>query len=267
MIASLTLPIEILSQLPQIYSAIREISNSPAIALDTESNSFHRYPEQLCLIQIADSHKIYIVDTISLNELGSLKSVFEDNSITKVLHSADNDIRSIDRHHGVRIRNVYDVKIAAVFSGVHPFSLVSLVKDLLGIKIPKSKRLQKADWAHRPLAPEAIDYAANDVRYLFTLKKILDDRLRVLGRRAWVAEECVRLEDIRYVAPDVKLGYLSVKGTQKLDGQNLAILQSLHSFRERERTILWHQFDPMILRRIFYVCLRKFAPSKNGILH
>ena len=62
----------------------------------------------------------------------------------------------------------------------------------------------------------------------------MDDRLRVLGRRAWVAEECVRLEDIRYVALDVNLRYLSVKGTQKLDGQNLAILQSLHSFRERE---------------------------------
>ena len=123
MISSLTLPIEMFSQPTQIHSAIGEISHSPAIALDIESNSFHRYPEQLCLIQIADRHKIYIIDTISLKELGSLKKVFEDNSITKVLHSADNDIRSIDRHHGVRIRNIYDVRIAAVFSGIQPFNM------------------------------------------------------------------------------------------------------------------------------------------------
>ena len=228
------LPIEIISQPAQLITAIQDMSDSPIIAIDTESNSFHRYPEQLCLIQVADNNNINIFDTISLKDLDSLKTILEDNSVTKVLHSADYDIRSLDRHHGVRIRNVYDVKIAAVFAGINQFSLVNMVRDIHGITLPKSKRLQKADWAQRPLSSEAIEYAANDVRYLITLKEILDDRLQVLGRAEWVAEECVRLEDIRYVAQDVSTGYLSVKGTQKLNGQNLAILKSLYLFRERE---------------------------------
>ncbi len=228
------LPVEIVSQPAQLSATLQDISESSLIALDAESNSFHRYPEQLCLLQIADRHKIYIIDVISIKELGSLGKVFEDNSIIKVLHSADNDIRSLDRHLKVRIRNVYDVKVAAIFAGINPFSLVSLVEDLLGITIPKSKRLQKADWGKRPLSSEAVDYAASDVRYLLALKEILGKRLQALGRAQWVAEECTRLEDIRYIAPDVSLGYLSVKGTQKLEGRNLAILKSLYLFRERE---------------------------------
>jgi ribonuclease D len=227
-------PVEIISQSTQLATAIQDISNSPIIALDTELNSLHHYPEQLCLIQIANCHKNYIMDTILLKDIGSLTQVLENKSIIKVLHTADSDIRSLDRHHGIHMQSVHDVKIAAIFAGIYPFSLVSLVKDLLGITLRKSKRLQKADWAQRPLSAEAIEYAANDVHHLVALKQILDDRLQVLKRAAWVAEEYTRLEDIRYIAPDVSTRYLSIKGTQKLDGQNLAVLKSLYLFRESE---------------------------------
>jgi len=47
------LPVEIVSRPAELNAAVREMVDSPAIALDTESNSFQRYPEQLCLIQIA----------------------------------------------------------------------------------------------------------------------------------------------------------------------------------------------------------------------
>ncbi|MFC1934058.1 ribonuclease D, partial [Chloroflexota bacterium] len=49
----------------QLSASVRELVDSHIIALDTESNSFHHYPEQLCLIQIASRHKVYIIDTIS----------------------------------------------------------------------------------------------------------------------------------------------------------------------------------------------------------
>jgi ribonuclease D len=62
----------------------------------------------------------------------------------------------------------------------------------------------------------------------------LDQRLRTLGRAAWVAEECARIEKVRYTAPNLETAYLSVKGTKDLDGRGLAVLRSLFLFREEE---------------------------------
>jgi ribonuclease D len=210
------------------------MADSRAIALDTESNSFHHYPEQLCLIQIATRHKVYIIDTISLKELNPLKEVLVDDSIKKVIHGADYDIRSLDRHYGFRIRNLFDTSIAARFTGITQFGLAALTRDLLGITINKSKRLQRADWGRRPLSAEALEYAATDVCHLLALRETLDQRLRTLGRAAWVAEECARIEEVRYTTPNLETAYLSVKGAKDLDGHGLAVLQSLFLFREEE---------------------------------
>jgi len=229
-----SLPVEIVSQPAQLVAAARELIESHVIALDTESNSFHHYPEQLCLIQIASRHKIYIIDTIFLHDLAPLRDVLADVSIKKVLHAADNDIRSLDRHCGLYIHNLFDTSIAARFTGSSRLGLAAITEDLLGITINKSKRLQRADWGRRPLSTEALEYAATDVRHLIAMREILDQRLQTLGRAAWVTEECASLEEIRYTTPNLETAYLSVKGTQSLDGRGLAVLQSLFLFREEE---------------------------------
>ena len=225
---------EIISRPYQLDAVTRKLVNSRAIALDTESNSFYHYPEQLCLIQIASRHNVYIVDAISLDNLAPLGGILADASIDKVIHGADYDIRSLDRHYGLHIRNLFDTSIAARFVGITRFGLASLIRDLLGITINKSKRLQRADWGSRPLSAEALEYAATDVRHLFALREIMDQRLQSLGRVAWVAEECARIEEVRYTAPNHENEYLSVKGAKDLDGRGLAILQSLFLFREEE---------------------------------
>ncbi|MFC1946142.1 ribonuclease D [Chloroflexota bacterium] len=230
----------------QLDVIARELEGSPVIALDTESNSFYHYPEQLCLIQIASLDKIYIIDTISLYDLASLRNVLADVSIQKVVHAADYDIRSLDRHCGLHIHSLFDTSIAARFIGITKFGLAALIEDLLGITINKSKRLQRADWGRRPLSAEALEYAATDVRHLFALRDILDQRLRALGRTAWVAEECARTEQIRYTAPNLETAYLSVKGARDLDGRGLAVLQSLFLFREEESQ-RWHRPPFMVL--------------------
>lgn len=234
MTGSRPLPVEIVREPGQLSTAARELSGSDAIALDTESNSFHHYPEQLCLIQIASRRKVYIIDTISLDELAPLKEVLADAAVKKVIHAADNDVRSIDRRCGLRIRNLFDTSIAARFAGITEISLAALIRNMLGITIDKSKRLQRADWGRRPLSAEAIEYAAGDVRHLFALRGILEQRLQALGRARWVEEECARIEDIRYTAPDQETAYLAIKGTRDLDGRGLAVLRSLVSFREEE---------------------------------
>ena len=234
MAVSLPIPVEIVYQTAQLESAVKAICNSQAIAVDTESNSYDYYPEQMCLIQIATGSKIYLVDTIILNEIPSLKDVLENTSIVKVLHGADYDIRTLDRHYAFHIRNLYDTNIAAIFAGLPGVGLSALINDLLGMTIVKSQQLQRSHWGQRPLSTEALEYAATDVRHLLAIKQILDQKLHKLGRTEWVAEECVRLEVVRYQKPNPDTAYLSVKGAQDLDGRSLAILRSLFVFREKE---------------------------------
>jgi len=234
MTVPMPLPVEIITNTAQLDGAVRKMLDSKAIAVDTESNSRHHYPEQLCLIQIATGNNVYIIDTIILKDIGPLQKVLADNAIMKIIHGADYDVRSIDRHCGFRIHNLYDTYIAARFAGMTEVGLAALLRDLLGVNIIKSKRLQTADWGRRPLSGEAIDYAGSDVRHLHALQEILSKRLDVLGRTTWVAEEFARLEEVRYTAPDMENAFRSIKGAESLDGRGLAVLRSLFLFREQE---------------------------------
>ncbi|MSQ33779.1 MAG: ribonuclease D [Dehalococcoidia bacterium] len=218
----------------QLESAARAMLGEPAIALDTESNSFYRYPEQLCLVQVATSRQVYLIDPFAVGDSAPLGRVLADAAIQKVIHGADYDVISLDRHAGMRVRNLYDTSVAARFSGLEQVGLAALAEALLGVTLNKSKRLQRADWGQRPLALELQEYAASDVRYLLALRDLLDERLQTLGRGAWVAEECARLEAVRYNAPDVALAFLSAKGSRDLDGRGLAVLRALFAFREEE---------------------------------
>ena len=79
-----------------------------------------------------------------------------------------------------------------------------------------------------------MNYAATDVWYLLSIQRALEGRLRTLSRSPWVSEECARLEEVRYVAPDPETAFLSLKGSHRLGGQEKAILKRLFMLREAE---------------------------------
>jgi ribonuclease D len=219
------------NQLCELTSVLRE---EKIIAVDTESDSRHRHPEKVCLVQIATSKKVYLIDTISIENLSGIGEALANNSIIKIMQGADYDIRCLDRQWGFRIRNIFDTSIAARFVGMDRFGLSALIETLLGIKIPKDARIQKSDWSERPLKPEALSYAATDVWYLPEIHEILKKQLSTLGRSDWVSEECSRLEQIRHTPPDPDTAFLSLKGTGKFNGQAKAILRRLYLLRDSE---------------------------------
>jgi ribonuclease D len=228
------LPFEIIARPVQLEAAVQVMAAQTAISLDTESNSRHHYPEQLCLVQINGGQKVYIIDTITVKDLSPLKSILENKKIQKIIHGADYDIRCFDRHYQFRIHNLYDTSVAARFSGISEFGLAALIRDLLGVNLLKSERLQQSDWGRRPLSTEALEYAAGDVHHLVNLRDILSERLQALGRTDWVTEECARLEEVRYSPPNIQNAFLSIKGGQNLDEKGLAVLRRLVLFREEE---------------------------------
>ncbi|MGA7844803.1 MAG: hypothetical protein WCB17_09670, partial [Dehalococcoidales bacterium] len=72
------LPVEMVTDSHRLADSVRTMTGTKAIAVDTESNSRHHYPEQLCLIQIATVHNVYIIDTITLENIEPLRKVLAD---------------------------------------------------------------------------------------------------------------------------------------------------------------------------------------------
>ncbi len=230
----MALPTEYIRQPRQFESAVEDIQSAAEIAGDTEANSRHAYPEELCLVQIATPAKIYIIDPILLERIELLRGVFANQKIVKVFHTAEYDIRSLNRHRGFETKNVFDVAVAAQFMGLAKFGLANVLQELLHIDVKKSRKIQEGDWRRRPLSREEIEYAADDVRYLLRLKEYMEPRLAELGRSGWVREECELLERLRYEPRDEEKAFLRVKFARRLDGRGLAVLKSLFAFREKE---------------------------------
>lgn len=226
------MPVEIATTPAQLQELVARISSADVISLDTESNSRHRYPEELCMVQIAAGGKIYIIDTIKLTNIDILGTVLANRAQVKVIHDASYDVRCLDRHHGLRLGGIFDTSIAARFLGITQISLAALIESTLGMKIAKNTRLQQSDWGKRPLTVEALEYASDDVRYLAGIRDILESKLQAIDRLHWVTEEFRRLEEMRYVPPDKENAFRYVKGARHLDGRSLAILKSVYSFRE-----------------------------------
>ncbi len=226
---------ELVTDRDALARAVKAALRERVVALDTEANGYHRYPERVCLVQLATPKRTYVIDPIEIDDMSALGPLLESRRVEKVIHGADYDIRGIDRDWGFRLANIFDSSIAARLAGMDRIGLAAALEECLGIHVEKLKRLQRADWSRRPLSDEALAYAAEDVAHMLPLRNALLERLKGLGRAAWAAEEFARLEDIRYTPPDPpEVAYFSFKGSRDLDDQGRAILRELALAREAE---------------------------------
>ncbi|HEX3982623.1 MAG TPA: HRDC domain-containing protein, partial [Acidisoma sp.] len=89
------------------------------------------------------------------------------------------------------------------------------------------------DWSRRPLSPEQIEYALDDVRHLVPLKLRLEEQLEKLGRMGWLAEELAGLADARALVTDPEEAWRRIKGLRGLDPARERLARGLAAWRER----------------------------------
>jgi len=209
------------------------LQRAEALAVDIEGNGFHRYPEQICLIQLADERESFVLDPFGISDLSGLGALLGDPAIVKIFHCCEYDVRSLIRDFGFYTRNIFDTSVAAHFLGANQLGLAATLKNFLGIEIPKSKSLQRQDWTLRPLSEEALWYAAGDVYFLPRMRQRLQADLESKGRWAWVQEEFEMLEKLEYSPPEpVEEMFWRIKGSRLLKPKQRAILRELCCFRD-----------------------------------
>lgn len=201
------------------------------IAVDTEADSLHAYPEKLCLMQISIEGLDVLLDTLAAVDLSPALEVFREHEL--ILHGSDYDLRLLRRTFNFTPRRIFDTMLAARLLGHNQIGLQSLVKHLLGVTLEKGP--QKADWGQRPLTPRMEAYARNDTHFLKPLSDILRAELKTSGRLEWHRECCARfISDSAVVAQPDSDREWRVKGSHGLPPAALAVLRSIWRWRERE---------------------------------
>jgi ribonuclease D len=84
----------------------------------------------------------------------------------------------------------------------------------------------------RPLTEAQIRYAVDDVLHLPTIHAKLALELKQTHRREWANEEFRRMEVPEYYLPPTRERLYRLKGTRRLDGLGLAVLERLIEWRD-----------------------------------
>ena len=207
------------------------VKSAAWLAIDTEADSLHAYPEKVCLIQISTAAGEALVDPLAKMDLNPFLDALSGREL--IFHAADYDLRLLRKHHDFAPTEIFDTMLAARLLGERQFGLGALVEKFLGVKLDKGP--QKADWAQRPLTPRMEEYARNDTRHLKTLEEKLRAELTAKGRLAWHQESCARLIAESSIPPVIDPDEVwRIKGSSLLEPPALAVLRELWHWRERE---------------------------------
>ncbi len=208
------------------------LASSRWLTLDTEFMREKTYYPQLCLLQVATPELAACIDPLAI-DIGPLLDVLYDQQILKVFHAARQDLELFYGLRGAVPGPIFDTQLAATVLGFgDQIGYGALVKLLLDVDLDKGQT--RTDWSRRPLDPEQIRYAFDDVRYLVEVYREIDALLREKGRSDWLAEDFVALGDPSAFAADRGEAWRRIKGSNRLRGVQLAALRELAAWREEE---------------------------------
>ena len=166
-----------------------------------------------------------------------LGAVLADEGVAKLLHDAHQDLQHLSHWTGCAApRSVFDTRVAAGFCGLpSTLSLARLVEETCGVALPKTET--RTDWCRRPLSPEQLEYAAQDVVYLEDAAQELLRRARAAGTAAWLFEEMARYDDpALYADPPDEDAWRRVRHVPPQvarDPEAMRRLRALAAWRER----------------------------------
>src|SRR6201992_1380200 len=161
----------------EIAAAAEAARRAGRLGIDTEFMSEGRYRALLCLVQIAvegydddtagreargTEPTILLIDSLTDVDVAPLARLLGDPSIEVVLHAGRQDVAILRRAWQTEINNIFDTQIAAGFAGGSAQAgYGNLLGSVLGLRVGKTASYTR--WDARPLTPEQLGYAAEDV--------------------------------------------------------------------------------------------------------
>ncbi len=231
-------------------------------AYDSEFITERSYHPRFCLVQVASSSTLALIDPLAGFDITPFWELLADPGVTKIVHAGESDIEPVGRNLGRPAANVFDTQIAAGFVGLpYPMSLKNLVLELTGVNLGRD--LGFSDWAQRPLSPIQVRYAIDDVRYLLAAHRELVARLEALGRMKDAEEECRAACVLTRFGFKPETHYLRVRGGNLLSPHGKAVLRELTLWRDGAARL--HDKPPRtLLKDDVMIELARKPPASNA---
>ena len=202
------------------------------IALDIEAeNNLHAYGEKLCLAQIFDGVDSIIIDPLKIDN-ASLKLLFENPKILKVMYDAGSDLSLLKNAHNLEIKSILDLRPATELLNYEKKDLHSIIAFELGIILEKKRKYQQFNWTKRPIPEQAIEYALNDVIHLLILKDIILAKIYVkkLFEPFFLKNLQVQNKDYTRNPED---NYRKISGYSRLEDDKKAVFRKVFDIRDK----------------------------------
>jgi ribonuclease D len=162
------------------------------IAVDFEGESnLHEYGERLCLIQVFDGARYFIIDPFRIGQ-EEIAGFLEDKKLVKLFYGSDSDLSLVYKQYGIKVKSVFDLKIMVDLLNFERKSLDSVVEKVLKVSIKEKAKYQMYNWTLRPIKEEALEYALTDVEHLFELNKALAKLVSEAGKNTELIYGVVR---------------------------------------------------------------------------
>lgn len=223
---------EYITHTDQLAQICDQLSQAKWLVVDTEFMRYNTYYPQLSLIQLATpDQQLYLLDPIETQDLSCFWEVLHNPAITKIMHSARQDLELFLNESGKLPQNVYDTQISSVFFGYgEGASLAKLVEGETGIQLPKDQT--KTDWNQRPLTEQQLEYALNDVRYLGNIYLKQQKELTLEQKTALEWDFNEQLNPSLYEIKPEK-AYKKLKGYSQLKPNQKPKAKALAAWREK----------------------------------
>ncbi len=207
-----------------------QASKKSALAVDTEFVRTRTLYPQLGLIQLYDGERLLLVDPIADIDLAPLKTLLVDETVVKILHSCSEDLETFQVALGVMPAPLFDTQIAlALLNQGNSVGYARMIEARLDIQLDKGE--SRTDWLARPLSQKQLEYAANDVLYLFDVYTPIRDEIQQARKLDWLYQEVELMKQKKLANLPTEYAYLAVKNNWRLRSRNLAVLQQLAKWR------------------------------------
>ena len=127
-------------------------------------------------------------------------------------------------------QRVLTCKSPPAWSAWLPAGAGPLIHLVTGERLKKGETL--TDWRKRPLTPQQVQYAFDDVRYLLPIWERITEKLERLKRTDWAKEEFAALVRRSLEEEPGVERWRKVGGLGGLDRKKLAVVRALYQWRE-----------------------------------
>ena len=209
-----------------------ELRGAKTIAFDTEFVAEDTYRPHLCLIQVASEGKLGVIDTLEFDDDVPFWELLVEGDHTTLVHAGREELRFCLDAVGERPKRLFDVQLAAGFIGTeYPASYGNLIHKMLGKTLPKGET--RTNWRNRPLSPQQLQYALQDVVDLEQLQTKLRRRLKELNRLEWVESEIEAWQQ-NIVDQENTERWHRLSGLSGLSSRSLAVAREIWRWRDGE---------------------------------